>query len=328
VNYAGPAPSSPGIDQINFAIAPGTPNGCYVPLTVKYGSQMLTSFLSKTADGSPCPHPLHLSLDDMKALDRGDPISVGQISVASNLVAATSGHASRQESVSVTLLNLWGAEQVAAYSMQANPAPGCVLAAAPVAMVSGAFGALAPASGGTPLQTMALSSGGRTVPLFSSHIFGPNRADSNLPASPDAPLPKVPPPVLGAGQWTWSEPQPYGVVNFSFALPAPIQLHTVPGTLARGVDSTFTWNGVDFDTNTNVRLTIAGVAQQPQVACNAPASAGAITVPRALLDQLGATAATVSATTSEPGPAAPSGKAAYLMVVTPTSSDSRPVDVL
>ena len=34
VLYAGASPGQPGLNQINFQIAAGTPDGCYVPLTV------------------------------------------------------------------------------------------------------------------------------------------------------------------------------------------------------------------------------------------------------------------------------------------------------
>ena len=47
----------PGINQINFQIAPGTPDGCYLPLLVTWGAGAATSYLGKTSDGSPCQHP-------------------------------------------------------------------------------------------------------------------------------------------------------------------------------------------------------------------------------------------------------------------------------
>ena len=54
--------------------APGTPDGCYVPLVVTYGTQSVTSFLSKTSDGLPCHHPFQLSVAAMTQLDMAVPL--------------------------------------------------------------------------------------------------------------------------------------------------------------------------------------------------------------------------------------------------------------
>src|SRR5439155_9238362 len=98
VVYAGRSPSVPGVDQINFRVASGTPSGCYLPLIANYGQSIAISFLSESSDGSPCAHPLQLSAGDLSKLDAGGTVTVGQINVASNLQAASAEHASRPES--------------------------------------------------------------------------------------------------------------------------------------------------------------------------------------------------------------------------------------
>jgi uncharacterized protein (TIGR03437 family) len=93
VLYAGAAPGLPGVNQFDLQIAPGTPDGCYVPLTVTYGTQSVTSFLSKTSDGLPCHHPFQLSVAAMQLLDRGSSIETGMITMTTGIEAASSHRA-------------------------------------------------------------------------------------------------------------------------------------------------------------------------------------------------------------------------------------------
>ncbi|MES1261721.1 MAG: hypothetical protein ABUS49_08295, partial [Acidobacteriota bacterium] len=113
VQFAGASPNLPGVDQINIQISPGTPQGCYVPLVLTYGTNTVSSFLSVTQDGSACPHPFQLSARDLKALDLGGTIAAGSIDIASGLIVATGDHASRQESAGVSFSPLT-ASQIAA----------------------------------------------------------------------------------------------------------------------------------------------------------------------------------------------------------------------
>jgi uncharacterized protein (TIGR03437 family) len=81
-DYAGPAPGLPGIDQINFAIPSGVANGCYVPVQVEL--QSVLSNLATIAKGDtagPCVHPLGLSAATLAALDAGQSMLVGNVSI-------------------------------------------------------------------------------------------------------------------------------------------------------------------------------------------------------------------------------------------------------
>ncbi|MGH9721144.1 MAG: hypothetical protein ACRD8O_13095 [Bryobacteraceae bacterium] len=85
--YAGPAPGFPGVDQINVRIPPepsGIPDGCYVPIRIRMGSQISpAATITKSGDPGPCAHPLGLSLEKLETLDRGDSLPVGQVDLIS-----------------------------------------------------------------------------------------------------------------------------------------------------------------------------------------------------------------------------------------------------
>ncbi len=108
VLYFGGATGEPGVIQINFQIAPGTPDGCYLPLNVVWGTASAASWISKTSDGMPCHHPFGLSVSALKALDLGMAIETGMISMTTALTAVSPDRASRQENVSVTVLPMTG----------------------------------------------------------------------------------------------------------------------------------------------------------------------------------------------------------------------------
>ena len=128
VLYAGPAPGQPGLNQFNFSIVPGTPDGCYVPLTLTYGTQAVTSFLSKTSDGLPCHHPFQLSVAAMKLLDSGAQLQTGEIALTTGIQAPASDRASRQESAQFLGLYL-SASTIANYFIGAaiTPAQPCAI---------------------------------------------------------------------------------------------------------------------------------------------------------------------------------------------------------
>jgi hypothetical protein len=182
VLYSGAAPGLPGVNQFNFQIAPGTPDGCYVPLTVTYGNQYVTSFLSKTSDGLPCHHPFQLSVAAMQLLDRGGSIQIGEILMDTGIEAASSDRASRQESAQFLPLYL-NAANMANYYLTGSTTQPCTIASPP--RFVGAFG------GGFDLGTITLRSAASTLTLpFAS------------PPPADSPLNDLPPAVIAAGPWT------------------------------------------------------------------------------------------------------------------------------
>jgi uncharacterized protein (TIGR03437 family) len=81
-DYAGPAPGLAGVDQINFAIPDGVANGCYVPLQVEVqGVLSNIATITKADTAGPCVHPLGLTAATLAALDAGQSILVGNVSI-------------------------------------------------------------------------------------------------------------------------------------------------------------------------------------------------------------------------------------------------------
>jgi uncharacterized protein (TIGR03437 family) len=81
-DYAGPAPGPAGVDQINFAIPDGVANGCYVPVQVEVqGALSNVATIAKGDTAGPCVHPLGLTAATLAALDAGQSILVGSVSI-------------------------------------------------------------------------------------------------------------------------------------------------------------------------------------------------------------------------------------------------------
>ena len=99
LSYAGPHPTQAGVDQILFQMPSGFSSGCYVPVTLTYNQTSVSTSISATADGSPCQHPLGLSLADEKTLDAG-----GSIFPARSMCRASSPEACPTPSIARTPL--------------------------------------------------------------------------------------------------------------------------------------------------------------------------------------------------------------------------------
>ena len=316
VLYAGAAPGQPGLNQINFRIAAGTPDGCYVPLTVTYGAQPVTSFLSKTSDGLPCHHPFQLSLAAMKLLDSGSQIQTGEIALTTGILAPASDRASRQESAQVLGLFLT-ASGVANYFVTAanSPAQPCY-----VAFANGITGNFLGGFDPGTLGPMTLKTATSTMTL-----------PWTPPQSTDSPLSNLPPATIAGGKWTSIS----SVGSFDFVLPPPLQIAGgVPVTLNRSQSQTITWNGSGFDSSATLRLSLtAQYPGSPVLTCSAPAQTGTLTLPSNLLTQFNAgSAGALSMTVNEAGSAIPYAQfnqkdgSPLLMIVSWSSTDARPVD--
>lgn len=329
VLYAGAAPGEPGIDQINFLVDAGTPDGCYVPLTVTYGGQSVSAYLSKTSDGLPCHHPLDLSAAAMSALDKGAGITTGEVTLSTAIQAAAADRASRQESASVIYPSL-DASAIAAFVAPA------ALPAQPCTLVNPNFGAnftggiFDPATG---VNSATLTNG--TVKL---------NVPWTSPTPQDAPLASLPPAILAGGKWTWSDPTFFGS-SFDFTLPSAFQIGGgAPLSFDRTQDQAVKWNGNGYSPADTVSLTLtARYAGSPTLSCSVSAQSGSVVLPSALLSHFASGASgslTVSLTpgnlphaegkTGSPSsgvtvPGTLPGSPA-LVIVLWTSTDSRPVD--
>lgn len=319
--YAGAAPGQPGLNQINFQIASGTPDGCYVPLTVTYGTQSVTSFLSKTSDGLPCHHPFGLSVQAMKELDNGGSIQAGEISLATNIQAPSADRASRQESAQV-LNPFTNASNLANYfiSVAKSPAQPCSILSGGVLGVLG--GAFDPAT----LGTITLQRGTSTLTLPWTE-----------PQTGDSPLNDLPAPGLAAGNWTWRTTGGplLAASSFDFVLPPPVQLAaSVPIAINRSRNQTIAWNGSGFDSTATLRLSLTAQSpSSPVLTCSVPAQTGSVTLPSNLLAQFTpGSAGVLSVTVSETGSGIPHAQFnspngnPLLMLVNWSGTDARPVD--
>ncbi len=326
VTFAGPAPGEPGAMQINFQISPATPDGCYLPLNLVLGTASASSYMSKTSDRMPCHHPFGLSVSALKALDMGQSVEAGMISMTTALTAVSSDRASRQENVNVTVLPM-AASDIARY-FTANTVLGCGTAPS-----SGFIGGVL----SSPLQlgdTMTLRNETTTLTLPSPNGFA---YTTTIPPSSDAPLNALPTPVIGAGQWTWgsSGGPDLPASNFSFSLAAPIQINGgAPVSVTSSQDQTMTWNGSAYDSNAILQLSVSqNPGFSPAIVCFAPAQTGALTIPANLLAQFTpGGVGTLSASVTESGSGIPaanfmlSNGTPLLMLVSRGSTDTRPVD--
>jgi uncharacterized protein (TIGR03437 family) len=320
VFYAGAPPQMPGINQINFLVAPGTPDGCYVPLVLTYGTQSVSSFLSKTSDGMPCHHPWGLSTQALKILDSGGSVNTAEIQLTTGIDAATSSRASRQESAQIVSTFLLNAGQIAQSfpAMPGNPAQPCSLVTA-----SGVGSSFIGGIGYSGLAGQLVHSGiALTLPYTSSQTT-------------DSPLSSLPPPVIAAGPWTFTATDGSGLPagsTFPFTLPPPIQLSGgAPIVINHAQNSTVTWDGSGYDAFATLQLSLTS-ALAPGVSCTIPAQAGGVTVPANLLASFSAgSAGALSVTVSENGAGIPAADftvngAPVLGLALWSSSDTRPVD--
>jgi len=323
VLYAGAAPGQPGLNQINFRVAGGTPDGCYVPLTVTYGTLSVTSFLSKTSDGLPCHHPFQLSVAAMKLLDSGTSIQTGEIAVTTGIQAPSTDRASRLESAQVLGL-YWNASQIANYFIAAPSAPAQPCTIGLSYGVVGAF--LAGGFDSTALGAMTIQSATSTLTL-----------PWTPPQPTDSPLNALPPPLISGGNWTFTTSGGANLAasSFAFVLPPPVQIAGgSPVTLNRTQSQTIAWNGSGFDSSATLQLSLtAQYPGSPVLTCRVPAQTGTLTLPSNLLAQFNAGfAGAVSVSVSEAGTGIPHAQfnqldgSPLLMIVSWSSTDARPVD--
>jgi hypothetical protein len=308
-----------GLLQINIQISPDTPDGCYVPLTVAWGANTATSFISKTSDGMACHHPFGLPTQVLQTLDAGFTVETGAIGITRALSAASADHASRSEQAAVSIIYP-SAAQVASYVI-ANPASSCG------ATVSG--GLIGEFGGGSQLgSTMTLQSGATTLQLLSG---GGSEYSITIPATADAPLNHLPTPVLGGGAWTLNS----SAGQFSFNLLPPVQINGgAPIRIQTDRNQTITWAGSGFDAGAMMQLSLgAGNPGPPSITCFAAAQTGALTIPANLLARFTPGGVGVlTAAVDESGAWMPhanfqlSGGIPLLMLVFGGSTDTRPVD--
>jgi hypothetical protein len=286
---------------------------------VTYGTQSVTSFLSKTSDGLPCHHPFQLSVAALKLLDSGTSIQTGEIFMTTGIDAPSSDRASRQESAQFVPLYL-NAANIANYFASSSTQP-CTTG--PSYGIAGSFlgGGFDPSALGVMTLNHATST--LTLPWTSAQ-------------QADSPLNDLPPPVIAAGPWTSSTSGGtlLAASSFGFVLPPPIQIAGgAPLALNRSQSQTVAWSGSGYDSSAMLQLTLtAQYPGSPVLTCSVPAQTGGVTLPSNLLSQFNAgSAAALSVSVIESGPGIPyadfnTSNGPLLLLVVGSSTDARPVD--
>jgi uncharacterized protein (TIGR03437 family) len=331
VIYAGPGPTQPGHDEILLQIPSAIADGCYVPVAFTYNQTTVTTTISKTSNGSPCIHPWQLSLSDMKTLDNGGSLDDGVINLSTQLSVVTSSAGSRTESASMNLSQI-NAAGVASYFAPAPSGPGCAAPILPagIALLNGSFSAIVPP---VPSIGTSVTLQTPTAAITLTGVADTSSYSASLPPPTDGPLTDLPTPVVAGGKWTFqsSGGADLPASSFGFTLPAPIELNAgAPISVNHTQDQTFTWNGAEFDAGATVNIVLS--ASPAIVGCTAPANAGTVTIPAALLS--GYTPNTIGTLTinlNESGAFLPHAQfqlkdgATLQMIVSFSSNDSRPV---
>jgi uncharacterized protein (TIGR03437 family) len=331
VVHAQPHRAQPGLDEILVQIPPGlaVPDGCYVPLALTYNNTTVTSTMSKTSNGAPCVHPFQLSVADMKTLDSGGILNTGQIDMSTSLQVAIATAASRNEAADVSVTQST-ATDIATYFSPVS-STGCTtnqLLGTP-SFLAGNFSSSNPFMPPNLAASMSLQNAATTLALTG----GPEYYSATLPQPTEGPLTNPPPAIITGGDWTWSSigGPDLAASSFTFTLPAPFQLNgTAPVTLVRNQDQTIKWNGAAFGSGATLNAILTGASS---VSCSVPASAGALTIPAAILAQFAANSlGTLELNITESGSSLPhalfklQNGSTLLMLVNYTASETLPVD--
>ena len=293
--YAGPAPGFPGLDQINVAVPPDAPRGCYVSvlLTVR-GAVSNEVTVSNAATSGPCVHPFGLSAEALQALDEGRQVRLPVANLHSDVAPPPGG----------ALNNQYTRNEGATAELAQRSAFQIALLAQPLKVGAAYYGCRL----GSSLSLSSfiavddLDAGERLV------LTGPDRSldlvrslpvlyTALVPAPPPVDNPRdLPAPFFNPGLWRLGGAGGATVASLeaSLRLPPPIRW-TNRGALAaidRSAGFTVAWepDGYSDDDVMTVTLTtgifsqaLPGTALASTVACRAPASQGQLTMPADLL---------------------------------------------
>lgn len=295
--YAGRSPQYPGLDQINFQLpaAGQFGMGCYVPVAVTTGGVAGNSGTIAVSTSSTCDHPLGLSTAQLSALDAGQSINLGTLTlIRQNSPITPSPQVSDTATASFQRLNANGVYSVATSVGRAglNPLPGtCLVSNFTLTLALAGFSSFAP--GPTILDAgpslMLLSFVHPTPVILQQSSSGYETASGSDGNSP---------PFLNSGPWTLAAPGGTGLraFNANFLIPAvPLWTNAVQATssaISRANPWTVNWTGG----GPNDVMQIGGTStiypandfggSGAQFVCAAPASAGTFTVPASILSMM------------------------------------------
>lgn len=307
--YAGPAPGLPGVDQINVAVPADVPDGCYVSVRVRTPESISNELMvAKGSARGACRHPLGFDENRLRELDANRNVRV----VLANLKSEVMPPAGPPTDISTYTRN--GAASV---EFALRTPLDVALIAQPLLTDDAYFSCRLQSSITVPRFTFVdnFDAGARV------DVSGPGgkALEARNEGVPilyvdflDAPEPKanpadLPPPFFSEGTWFLSGPGGRDVAPFrtDLALPPPVrpagreQVRAVD----RGSDHVVSWLA-DGYTERDVMTVIlnsrffpqplpAGIAAN-SIVCRAPAAAGRVTIPAALLRQIPATPSGIS----------------------------------
>jgi uncharacterized protein (TIGR03437 family) len=292
-SYAGAAPGLPGVDQINFQFPAGVPDDCYVPIAVEAGGRTgnTPSIAAASAPG-PCHHRLGLSADALAALDRGGRVPVSESMVYSDVLPTPDNPAlyNRNDTVSLNFMEYDAAGVQTIIGLLYAPEAGC--------QKSSTVGALALLS--VPLidagTAVVVGPGG--VRLSMSGDFG---FYSTTPSATTYALDAIPPSIFASGDWSVQTSGGKNIAAFQAGLrvPPPLQWtnRATISPVSRTNDLILKWDPTGY-TDREWMLGSIGVGAA-SVICQAPATAGSITIPASSIAQLPGTLTTATGTKVE-----------------------------
>jgi hypothetical protein len=286
----GPAPDQPGADQIDFQVPddPSIPYGCYVAVAVQVQSATSNvGTLSIARDEGACQSPLGFTADQMAQLDAGQSVYLGQVNLY-NMVghppAARWFYAdgfTRMESADALFLSV-NAASAASFTEPLRADDAYYTCSRASAGTVGILGLGGPLSAGSKL---VLSSGDKSLDVPLENPLFPSLYRAQLPVPPISDTPDaVPPPFFAAGTWQITGGGTASVQPFTgqLAVPPSVRMSNPAGlaVIDTSQDLVIQWNGADYtdDYTATLQLSASGT-----IVCRAPASAGQVTIPAALM---------------------------------------------
>jgi uncharacterized protein (TIGR03437 family) len=288
-SFAGPAPGIVGVNQINVQLPPNLTTGCYTPLSVKASNSVSNTVTIATSTGGPCNHPLGLTVDQMKALDSGPGIRLGMIRFYANVLPSqpgVGGSYTRSESIQASF-DFENAISVFLSSHSLDEGPACQLGN-PLVFFGELSTAVRPPAG-APLT--ATNAAGNALSL-TADSFG-HYSTQLTAAPPAATSAQLPPPLLSSGPWQITAPGGPLIGSFQKTYVLPPQMRWINreslSMISRATDVSIVWNPQGYSASdvVSVLLSIGSdVIGSAAVSCTAPATAGQLTIPAALLRQM------------------------------------------
>lgn len=276
VRYAGRSGCCVAVDQVVFDVPAGV-SGCYVPVVAMSGG-LVSNFgtIAIAASGSTCDDPLSFRTAALATLQRTGRLRVGQVSLSHESAPGTLNGTN-------TLSGTFAAytPQTLMTAFPVNPSLGSCYATQSLIAPNPAV----PPQGESLNAGPGITSTGPSGALPAAQIGSGKYLGSASPAD------------LLAGPYalTSSGGADVGALQSNFTVAAPGQWtntsdYTAP--IATGQPLTFRWTGGDPNGSVRVQITASSTTLSTSIVCNAPATAGSLTVPAyatRLLVQGGAT---------------------------------------